>query len=48
MQTWGLSPRPGCIGEGDNEVMERDYSFFRIDGEDGKIRGGTLNLVAGK
>lgn len=26
--------------EGDNELMVRDCSFFRIDGTDGRIGGG--------
>lgn len=31
-------------GEEDNELLARNYSFFRTDGEDGRREGGTVIL----
>lgn len=42
MLMWWLLQGPG---EGDNELVARDYSVFRTDREVGRISSGTLILM---
>lgn len=36
------------LGEREIKLMAWEYSFFRMNREDGRMRGGTLILVAEK